>query len=205
MAEIDVRHTIVAKSDQLNADDLIGSPLTIEVTDVHIADSPDQPLAVSYAGDNGKPYKPCKSMRRVLVNAWGHDGAAWIGKRMQLYRDDAVKFSGQAVGGIRISHLSDIKTTMNIMLQQTRGKRAGYRVDPLKSQKAAHEKQPADYPDDVFRQKLPVILETIKSGKMTTDQAVAQLEKTGKLSAAQVAQIEAGLQAPAPETEDDVF
>lgn len=195
MAKIDVRHTIVAKSDQLNADDLIGSPLTIEVTDVIVADSPDQPLAVSYAGDNGKPYKPCKSMRRVLVNAWGHDGADWIGKRLTLYRDEAVKFGGQAVGGIRISHLSDIKSTMNIMLQQTRGKRAGYRVEPLKNAPAkTAPAAPADYPEDVFKQKLPVILETIKSGKMTTAHAVAQLEKTGKLSPAQLAQIEAGLQ-----------
>ena len=67
---VDVSHTILAKSDQLNADDLIGREITITITDVKLAGA-EQPVKVSYKDDNGKPYCPCKSMRRVLVQLWG--------------------------------------------------------------------------------------------------------------------------------------
>ena len=34
-----------------------------------------EPVRVTIAeGDNRKPYKPCKSMRRVMVHCWGADG-----------------------------------------------------------------------------------------------------------------------------------
>nr|MBX2835055.1 hypothetical protein [Micavibrio sp.] len=69
----DISHTIVPKSMQLNADDLISEPKTITITQVRVKDNPDQPVAISYQGDNGKPYYPCKSMRRVMVRAWGKD------------------------------------------------------------------------------------------------------------------------------------
>jgi hypothetical protein len=48
--------TIAPKSDQLNADDLIGRSLTIKVTKVALCGEADQPIAVHYEGDNGKPY-----------------------------------------------------------------------------------------------------------------------------------------------------
>lgn len=63
--------TIIPKSDQLNADDLITGSLTVKVTAVKGSSEPQQPVSIHYEGDNGKPYKPCKSMRRVLVSAWG--------------------------------------------------------------------------------------------------------------------------------------
>lgn len=64
----DLSQTIAPKSDQLNADDLIGGPRTIKVTRVSAMKEPDQPIAIYFEGDNGKPYKPGKSMRRVLVH-----------------------------------------------------------------------------------------------------------------------------------------
>jgi len=65
---LDVSSTIQAKSDQLNADDLIaGQTKTIKVTKVSILGG-EQPVALSYEGDGGKPYKPGKSMRRFLVS-----------------------------------------------------------------------------------------------------------------------------------------
>src|SRR5690625_6686577 len=77
---MDLSHTIVPKSDQLNADDLIAGNITIKVTDIKASDSPDQPVIIHYENDNGRPYKPCKSMRRVLIQAWGANGKQWIGK-----------------------------------------------------------------------------------------------------------------------------
>ena len=70
---LDISKTIAPKSEQLNADDLIAGPRTITVTSVKLV-AEDQPVAIHFAGDEGKPHKPCKSMRRVLVRAWGADG-----------------------------------------------------------------------------------------------------------------------------------
>ena len=48
-------------------------------------------------------------MRRVLVRAWGADGAQYVGKSVTLFLDEQVRSGGAAVGGIRISHLSYIE------------------------------------------------------------------------------------------------
>ncbi len=127
----DLRATIAPKSDQLNADDLIGRALTIKVTGVKLCAEPDQPIAINFEGDNGKPYKPCKSMRRVLVQIWGSDGNAFVGRRMRLYRDDKVQFGGMAVGGIRISQMSDMAGPVTMALTATRANRKPYTVQPL--------------------------------------------------------------------------
>ena len=127
----DLSKTIAPKSDQLNADDLIGRTMTIKVTGVSKMKEPEQPIAISFEGDNGKPYKPGKSMRRVLVNAWGADGNAYVGRRMTLYRDDKVQFGGEQVGGIRISHLSDIRSAITMALTATRASRKPFTVKPL--------------------------------------------------------------------------
>lgn len=130
---IDLRPTIIAKSDQLNADDMIAGPMTITITDVRLLEAADQPVAVHWEGGEGRPYKPCKSMRRVMAKVWGEDGKAFIGQRMTLYRDDKVRFGGDAVGGIRISHMSGIDRDATMALMVTRGKRAPYTVKPLKA------------------------------------------------------------------------
>lgn len=123
--------TIAPKSDQLNADDLIGRSLTITVSRVALCGEADQPIAVHYEGDGGKPYKPCKSMRRVMVHIWGPDGSTFPGRRMTLYRDDKVRFGSDAVGGIRISHMSGIDRDVTMALTATRASRKPYTVRPL--------------------------------------------------------------------------
>jgi len=129
---IDVSATIIPKSDQLNAEQLLTGPITITVTDVRrIGNSDEQPIAIHYEGEQGRPYKPCKTMRRLLVFAWGSDGEAWLGRRMTLYNRPDVKFGGQEVGGIRISHLSDIDRPIQIALTSTRGKKEPVRVEKL--------------------------------------------------------------------------
>ncbi len=127
---MDISPTIVPKSDQLNADDLIAGPMTITVRAVSPG-TPDQPVIVKYEGDEGRPYKPCKSMRRLLAHAWGTDGHEWVGRGMTLYHDPSVVFGGIKVGGIRISHVSHIDREMEVALTVTKGKRALYRVKPL--------------------------------------------------------------------------
>jgi hypothetical protein len=123
--------TVIPKSDQLNADSLIGGKqLTIKVTKVSLVNG-DQPVAINYEGDEGKPYKPCKSMRRVLIHAWGGDGSQYIGRSMTLYCDPTVKFGGADVGGIRISHLSHIDRDMTVALTATKASRKPFTVKPL--------------------------------------------------------------------------
>ena len=132
---LDLSKTIAPRSDQLNADDLIGGPRTITITGVKLV-AEDQPVAIHFEGDDGKPYKPCKSMRRVLIKAWGPNGAAYVGRSMTLFLDEQVRFGGAAVGGIRISHLTAIDKPLSMALTATRGTKKAYTVQPLEVQQA---------------------------------------------------------------------
>ncbi len=122
--------TIAPKSDQLNADDLIAGPRTIKIVAVEPR-SAEQPVAIRYEGDNGRPYLPGKSMRRVLVSIWGSEGAAYVGRRLTLYNDTGITFGPDKTGGIRISHASDITEAVELPLTVKRGKRKAFRVEPM--------------------------------------------------------------------------
>ena len=139
---MDMTPTLAAKSNQLTTDDLIAGPLTITITRVS-AGSPEQPVMISYDGDQGKPWHPCKSMRRVLVAAWGADAAQYAGRRVTLIRDPEVMYGGIKVGGVRISHLSNLDGPLSIALTVTRQKRAPYRVQPLTTPAPAPAAAPA--------------------------------------------------------------
>lgn len=143
---LDISRTIAPKSEQLNADDLIAGPRTITVTSVKLV-AEDQPVAIHFAGDEGKPYKPCKSMRRVLVRAWGADGAQYVGKSMTLFLDEQVRFGGAAVGGIRISHLSHIEKSITMALTATRATKKAYTVQVLATPASAPEASTDKYED----------------------------------------------------------
>lgn len=127
----DMRAVIEPKSDQLNTDDLISGPRTIRIRDVKIAPSGEQRVSVYFDGDSNKPWKPCKSMCRVLVEAWGPDANAYVGRSCTLYKDPKVKWGGLEVGGIRISHMSHLERDMVTALTETRGKRTPYLVKVL--------------------------------------------------------------------------
>ena len=132
---IDLSEGTKPKSDQLNADDLIGGPMTIEVTEVKDTGADQQRYWVHFVGDNGKPWKPCKSMLRVLVHLWGKDGTAYSGRRLTLFCDPTVTFGPDTTGGIRISHMSDIAQDTTVPLTVKRGKKKPYHVRKLASEK----------------------------------------------------------------------
>jgi hypothetical protein len=71
-----------------------------------------------------------------MVHVWGGDGNKFAGRRMALYRDDKVTFGKEAVGGIRISHMSDIDRDVTIALTVTRANRRPYTVKPLPPERA---------------------------------------------------------------------
>lgn len=127
---MDLTESIAPKSDQLNAEDLLTGPRTFTVEKV-TKGSAEQPVDIHLVEFPGRPFRPSKTVRRILVNAWGPDASAYTGRRMTLYRDPAVKFGGMDVGGIRVSHLSHIDKALTVALAVTRGKRAPYTVKPL--------------------------------------------------------------------------
>ena len=127
----DMRSVIAPKSDQLNADDMISGPMTITISGVKLTPGAEQPVSISFNGDGGKPWRPCKSMSRVLVSAWGPDANVYAGKSLTLYRDPAVTWGGMAVGGIRISHMSHIEKDLMLMLTMTKKSRAPHMVKKL--------------------------------------------------------------------------
>lgn len=150
----DLSQTIAPRSDQLNADDLIGGPRTIKVRQVSISKGADQPASIFFEGDDGKPYKPGLSMRRVLVKVWGNDTTRYVGRRMTLYRDDKVRFGGVDVGGIRISHMSDIDSVVTMALTDKKGSRKPFTVKPLAEERTADKQTtPKRTLPDVAREK----------------------------------------------------
>lgn len=175
MSVDNLRDTITPKSDQLNADDLLGRTITLEVTAVKRGNSAEQPVFIEYVDGNGKPYKPCKSMRRVLIHAWGDDGHKWVGKKMMLYCDPEVKFGGIKVGGIRISHVSHIDRDLVMTLTASKGNRTPYDVKVLLE----------SYPEEDFLKNKDAWIELIVSGKKTTDQIFASIAKKAPLTVAQ--------------------
>jgi len=140
----DMTQVTAPKSDQLNSDDLLGGrTLTIKITKVNVLLTGEQRVSINFEGDNGKPYKPCKSMCRVLVKVWGNDSKNYVGKSMTLFCDDKVTWAGAAVGGIRISHMSDIKEEVAMLLTATKGNKKPYKVKPL----ATAQEQPKHSPE----------------------------------------------------------
>ena len=127
---MDVSETTTPKSDQQNFDDYIAGPKTVTVSEVKKGNA-EQPVEIHLVEFPGRPFKPSKSMRRVLVAAWGSDSSVYAGRQMTLFGDPTVRFGGSAVGGIRISHLSHITKALTVSLTVTRGKRAPFIVQPL--------------------------------------------------------------------------
>lgn len=120
------------KSTQLNADDLMGGPRTVRITRVSGTGNSEQPVAVSFDGDEGRPFLPCKSMRRVMIACWGKMATEYAGRSMTLYRDPTVTWGGMEIGGIRISHMSHIENDMTMALTATKKARKPYTVKVLR-------------------------------------------------------------------------
>lgn len=127
---MDLTTTIVPKSDQLNADDLMVAPVTVTIKDVQQG-TLEQPVNVNLVEYPGRAYRPSKSMRRVMVAAWGPETSSYVGHRLTLFRNPEIKFGADKVGGIEISHLSHIDKPLTVALTATRGKRKNFTFLPI--------------------------------------------------------------------------
>lgn len=144
---MDISETLAPRSDQINADDLVASAVTVTVLEVDVDTHREQPVhIVTREYGPARPYKPGLSMRRVIAKLWGRDSSGWVGKSMTLYADQTITFGKEAVGGIRISHMSGITEPQSMLLTKTRSKRAKFTVQPLPD---APETAPAPTADDV--------------------------------------------------------
>lgn len=125
----DISATIQAKSDQINADDLIGRDVTARIARV-VVTSEEQPVTIHLEGH--KHWRPSKTDRRVLAAAWGTESDRWVGQWVHLYRDAEVRFGGQAVGGIRVGALTGIAKPLKVSVNASKGKKVMVEVKPLK-------------------------------------------------------------------------
>ena len=128
---MDMTASIVPRSDQLNSDDLVSAPVVVTIREVRAGNS-EQPVEVHLEEFPGRPYKPSKSMRRVMVQAWGAEASQYTGRRLKLFRNPDIKFGGMVVGGIEIEAMSHIDKPLSVSLMVTRGKRKPFTVTPLK-------------------------------------------------------------------------
>lgn len=197
------------KSDQLNADDLVGGNLVITITNAILVgdSSTPQPVHIHYEGDKGKPYKPSKGMGRILEAVWGMDYSKWAGHSLELYRDENVRFGRDLVGGIRIKSMTGISKPYSQLTTVSRGKRVPVVVQPLVmntqpkqqqgTQHQAAQPSPATYPEEAFAEAFSRMEEAIKTGQSSVLKVVEYLERTAPLTQAQKTKLEKVAQAAA--------
>lgn len=196
----DVGFALEAKSDQLNALDIVGVEPVIHIRDVKVKKG-DQPVSVYFDGDNNRPWKPSKGMLRILAGAWGRDSGSWVGKYAQLYFEPTVMYAGKEVGGIRIKALSDIDAHgMAFGLTINRQKREPYHVPLLKV-------SDSQYPEDKFAKALPTMQKKMQAGELTLQQVIAQCQKTGTLTPDQLKRLEdaAPVELDHDESDEEVY
>ena len=70
---MDLLRTIIPRSDQLNFEDVQTQSITAVIKSVR-AGTKEQPVFIDLVGYDSRPYKPSKSMRRVLIGGWGSNG-----------------------------------------------------------------------------------------------------------------------------------
>lgn len=127
---MDISATTAPDSTQINAEDFIGTERTVTVVGVR-AGTAEQPVNIDLAEYPGRSYRPGKSMRRVLVAAWGPDADAYVGRRLTLYNDPSISFGPSQTGGIRIKAMSHIDKPLTVALTVKRGQRKPFTVQPL--------------------------------------------------------------------------
>ncbi len=128
--------TAEPRSDQWNADDFIGGPRVFTIAGVK-AGSAEQKYDIELVEGEGRAWRPPLTMLRLLIAAWGDEASEWTGRRVQLYRDETIKFGPDAVGGIRIAAMSHLpgNKPFSAMLTSTRGRRSRHTVQPLPDEK----------------------------------------------------------------------
>jgi len=177
----DVSGAMQAKSNQLNAMDILGVEPVITIASVNITNESGKPTVwVHYHGGEGRPWRVSTGMVRILSAGWGAESDNWIGKSVQIFNEPTVVYAGKEVGGIHIRAMSDIpergiKATLSI----NRSKRVPFPVAHLTMQSPA-------YPEEQFNNALPSMVSAMESGKMTLEAIIHRCQQTGTLTQEQL-------------------
>jgi hypothetical protein len=126
---MDLTESIAPKSDQLDAIELVSGPRIFKIERVSTHNA-EQPFNFHLEGFP-RVWRPGKSMRRIIVAAWGSSAETYAGKRVELYCDPSIQFGNDITGGTRISRMSGIDKPLKVPLLVKRGKSALFTVDPL--------------------------------------------------------------------------
>ena len=127
---MNLTESIAPKSDQINADDLMSGPITVTIKEVRKG-SAEQPVDVILEEYPGRCYRPSKSMRRVMVAAWGVEASDYTGHKLTLFRNPEIAFGGMKLGGVEIAAMSHVSKPITIALTTTRSKRKNFTVAVL--------------------------------------------------------------------------
>lgn len=124
--------TAEPRSDQWNADDFVGSSRTFTIAGVKPGRA-EQKYDIDLVEGEGRVWRPPLTILRLLIQAWGDEAAVWVGRRVTLYRDPSVRYGGDQVGGIRVSHMSDLPDgkPFTVKLTSARGRKEATTVQPL--------------------------------------------------------------------------
>lgn len=113
------QHSLLAKSDQLNAADL-PSPTRFIIDAVAYNPQSDRPVRIHLQGLQGHPYIPCKGMLRGIVGALGNETDSWVGVTIELYCEPSVRWAGKPVGGIEVLGFSSLKEPFTYSRRKSR-------------------------------------------------------------------------------------
>ena len=127
---MDISKALVAKSDQLNASDLTGSPVVVTIQGVRKGDAA-KPVIVDLAGMDGRPWKPSKGMLRVVAHAWGTESDVWVGRSVKLVNNPEVIYAGEKVGGVEVVAMSHLDKPFTIPVRISQKKVKQHTVEVL--------------------------------------------------------------------------
>jgi hypothetical protein len=133
----DIIESVKAKSDQINADDLVAGAVTGRIVRV-TKGSAEQPVNIYLDTVPGKAWRPCKSERRILIEMWGNEPSGWKGQGVRLHRDPTAKWEGKPVGGVRIE-AATIPRPLTTASTVSRGKKQARTIGVLQVQESRPE------------------------------------------------------------------
>jgi hypothetical protein len=139
---MDMTASIEARSDQINAADLVSGPRTYTIEKV-VKGVATGPFDFHLVESPGKVYRPNLGMRRVIVEGWGPETSTYVGRRLTLFNEPTVVWAGAEIGGIRISAMSHLDKPLKTALAISQKKKVPYIVQPLDD---AIQGEPSEHP-----------------------------------------------------------
>ena len=142
--------TAEPRSDQWNADDFVGGPRVFTIAGVKEGTA-EQKYDIELVEGEGRSWRPPLTVLRILIEAWGDEASAWVGRRVKLYRDESVRFGPDAVGGIRIVALTDLPggKPLTARVTMSRGRKAPVTIQPLTDAQTKAARKAAEPTPDV--------------------------------------------------------